>query len=153
MKTHIVTVIFLLMSVLLISQNASIERYNYDAAGRLIEVIYNDSIQINYEYDLSGNMTRRSVQLAIPTGLDPLEEEPLWTLYPNPATNQVHIRSGKSKKPKQIEVVDVTGRIVYKDNLLSGAASNIAINHFLPGIYVVKLKNQEQVETHKLTKL
>ena len=153
MKTYIVTVIFLLIGVFLIGQNTSIEQYDYDAAGRLIKVIYNDSIQINYEYDLSGNMTSRSVQLSIPTGLDRLGEETLWTVFPNPATNIVQIQSSPSIKPQQIEIIDVAGRIVYIDKLRSEGSSSIAINHFLPGIYVVKLKNQERLETHKLTKL
>ncbi|MEJ7627195.1 MAG: T9SS type A sorting domain-containing protein [Ferruginibacter sp.] len=69
-------------------------------------------------------------------------------ISPNPATNRIYIQGAENFK--QIEIVDVNGRVIKK---LGSSADNYYNVQFLPsGLYWIKLYGAGDVQTHKLIK-
>ena len=51
-----------------------------------------------------------------------------FTMYPNPATSEVHLRlQSSTSDPAEIRILDVTGRVVYQSNF---AATGVELNTF-----------------------
>lgn len=62
-----------------------------------------------------------------------------FTLYPNPAKNEVHIYT-ESNEAKTIRMYDVTGRMVQSVNVPATEHQvQMALNDFVPGTYIVEL--------------
>ncbi len=69
------------------------------------------------------------------------------SLYPNPASEQVTIRSGNTIE--QIIIMDISGRIVFAETI-SQTEARIATTTFHQGIYLVRIHTTEGVEVRKL---
>jgi hypothetical protein len=71
-------------------------------------------------------------------------------LAPNPAENSFKIIGLEQlTEPVKIELIDVTGKIVYSSNL--DAHSTIDCSHFTQGIYICKVATQQGILTKKLS--
>jgi hypothetical protein len=90
---------------------------------------------------------------------DQLTEEPeqLINVYPNPASEQVNIEfSLEQDQVVSVEIFDLTGRLVSKEeNSFSKGVRRIAYNirSFRSGIYYVRVKAGEEVQTVKWVKV
>lgn len=62
-----------------------------------------------------------------------------WNVYPNPATDRIHIQSA-TNEAATIEILDVTGKQVTRQNIVGGAAS-IQLNHLVQGMYLYQIKS------------
>jgi len=81
---------------------------------------------------------------------DFISEEAI-SIYPNPATNFVKIKSKTFEKVSAIELYDVLGKLVYFENILNANDIKIDVANFRKGIYFLKV-NFESAKT-KLSKL
>lgn len=90
-------------------------------------------------YDLNG--------LISTTNITQLEEKKDITIYPNPATSVIHI---KSEYPKAVdfELLTLTGKTVLS-GLLQSTQYRIDISHLPQGVYLLKTKNTN----HKILKI
>ncbi len=62
-------------------------------------------------------------------------------VYPNPAKELLHLRSNKNLYA-QISILDLSGKIILSQ--LQNTSEAISIAHLAPGIYFVRIENQDQ---------
>ena len=71
-------------------------------------------------------------------------------VYPNPVENILTFDFGKGHLPVQLEVKDLTGRLVWKDELLSGKFY-LNMESYKNGIYFITLyENNQFINTYKI---
>ena len=73
-------------------------------------------------------------------------------VYPNPAQNVVTIQIATNELTTQIQLIDLTGKVVYQNEILAGAATTVElpVNDLAAGIYQVVSVAGNQVQTTKL---
>jgi hypothetical protein len=109
------------------------------------------SYNINWTYtDANGNITTQvqHLEVSCPTSIDELNESVL-RLYPNPASDVLHINFGKNLPAQgySITLHNVLGRCVLHQPV-SGIIQNITLNELTPGVYYVSiLKNGTKTGT------
>jgi len=104
---------------------------------------------IRYSYSVIDNALgneNRSIQVQAETniGFSVLNEGSEAVIYPNPVSDILYI---KSDNIQQVEIYDLTGRLLIKEN-----TSSINVNNLKPGIYIVKVTTADGVTTHKVSK-
>ena len=76
------------------------------------------------------------------------------SIYPNPTSGVVNIRLNQTEKVKtRIEITDVTGKVVFKDNLgkFSGEYSKeIDLKQYGAGTYIINIEQGGDVRTEKV---
>lgn len=99
-----------------------------------------DSILIT---NISSNDTLKiesNVQLILTDGISGIEEDVLdlkQNIYPNPSYGELMIESNISSQQTNISIVDLSGRIVYREKLKATSADKITISNIPKGIYVL----------------
>ena len=71
----------------------------------------------------------------------------IFSIYPNPSNGYINIEMD-SKSQKDIEIFDLTGRIVLSESL-SESKWEVYLNE-VPGIYLVRLTIDNSVYTRKI---
>ena len=66
----------------------------------------------------------------------------LIRMYPNPATGLVHVEWDGIPGNYRLEVLSVTGALVYSDSGISGASAGLDISQFAPGSYLVQISGE-----------
>lgn len=76
------------------------------------------------------------------------------SVYPNPATSHLVIANDANFESMTIEMLDINGRVVLVDNnsLMNNNQAEIMIDHLTPGVYTLRLHNQEGQRTFKIVK-
>ncbi|MDA3892696.1 MAG: T9SS type A sorting domain-containing protein [Salinivirgaceae bacterium] len=76
--------------------------------------------------------------------------------YPNPCTSILNIaHNGLNNSNAQIEIYDLSGKIMYNKNVTTGTVKNeisININHLEKGLYIIFVKTAEQSVSRKFIK-
>lgn len=72
------------------------------------------------------------------------------TLFPNPSSDVLNIRSGYDLNNAHLQIVSVSGRTVYERNLENGRSWAIATSNLTKGVYVLKISTSGQTFTEKL---
>jgi len=89
-----------------------------------------------------------------PTGFKekPRTDDFAFTLYPNPASHQVRIRSGEPLKgAAQISLLNGLGQVLNHYSL-EGRTKTISVNSLKQGIYYLRVKTEETTVTKKFVK-
>ncbi|CAN5418369.1 hypothetical protein BH11BAC1_BH11BAC1_13790 [soil metagenome] len=74
-------------------------------------------------------------------------------LYPNPASNGITLFAGsKISTTFLMTISDVTGREILSRQIISNHKTQVSIGEFSPGIYFVKIRNNEMFATKKFIK-
>jgi Secretion system C-terminal sorting domain len=75
------------------------------------------------------------------------------SIYPNPSKGIFTLGIGNSI-PKNIEVTDVTGKIILSKNNFQNSSSEVALDlsSVSKGVYFVKIATDEQTVTKKIIK-
>jgi hypothetical protein len=91
-----------------------------------------------------------------PIGLNPEQSINRINIYPNPASNQVNIdfQNGINEKTR-IELMDVSGKIVFAEFLQAGSPVTHTINlsSAEEGIYLIQISNAEYNVSEKIIKV
>jgi hypothetical protein len=72
-----------------------------------------------------------------------------FKIFPNPTTKNINISVPKTEKPTNVEILNLNGQCVYKQEINSENA-NISLPNLNKGLYLVKFTNEELVKTEKL---
>jgi hypothetical protein len=66
--------------------------------------------------------------------------DPVFSVFPNPASDKVFIRFQKQPVSATINIYDLSGRLVMSEEVVSnGETSELNISHLTPGLYIVQL--------------
>jgi len=109
-------------------------------------------------YEIIRKNTGNLKRMANPNATNGSEEEKLekdFAVYPNPFSDKIffQLSSQEELKYKTIEIVDITGKIVYCKNISTETGLlEIETNKFSSGIYLYKLINDEKVTSGKIIK-
>jgi len=101
--------------------------------------------------------SQETLSKTIQISLVSLSEESLsgFSLYPNPTNGKVHLVSGQDFQSKSVvEVYNMMGtRLTAKtySNLAKGQSIAIDLQHYAPGIYIIKLCNDEGCWSQKVS--
>jgi hypothetical protein len=78
----------------------------------------------------------------------PSIENPVFTIYPNPAEDFLIIRS---EFPGNIELFNSIGKLMYQ-NVSVEFSSRIDISDFEDGVYIIRITSTEGVSRRKMVK-
>lgn len=78
---------------------------------------------------------------------DPRQESHDFTLYPNPAFDDVVYITTRNNEHKVITVYDVFGKVVLRDRISTNALN---ISRLVPGVYVLQVAERNKTMTRKL---
>ncbi|PLX14145.1 MAG: hypothetical protein C0597_10470 [Marinilabiliales bacterium] len=109
------------------------------------------NIPENVATDSIGNPNMAAAQWTItytPTNIELLKEYGI-SIYPNPSDGKFRVDIAKSNAT-QISVIDISGRVIYSENLLRKYSSEIDLSRFSKGVYVLKMKVDNQEITSKV---
>lgn len=76
-------------------------------------------------------------------------------VYPNPASNELHIAFDKQANNTMITIADVTGKIVYSNNvgtLTGGSEQVVNMGNNPAGIYILRIANNGEEAVYKIVK-
>ena len=68
-------------------------------------------------------------------------------LYPNPANDNVSVVSNENG---QLNILDMSGRIVFTESLISNTRLNVSISDLPTGVYQINLVSEQSSKTEKL---
>lgn len=71
-------------------------------------------------------------------------------VYPDPVTDELIIEFKGNTNKTNFEVINASGQMVYTGNLLEKEV--VKTSHFIPGVYLVKLKSGDTFEFKKVIK-
>lgn len=112
--------------------------YTYDTPGLLVVKItqnYTDDDWVNYrryryEYQISTKMKENQIKFHI---------------YPNPASDMINIRFEETSN-KNIEIIDMQGRIMYSLNTHETQAS-LPVSHLPAQMYLIRIQDRGLIQT------
>jgi hypothetical protein len=74
-----------------------------------------------------------------------------WNIYPNPASQIVHIRAVASERASQVVLSDVLGRIVKRSSILAGATTaDVAVENLPTGSYLLQIRSGDVLHTERI---
>ncbi|MBN1181937.1 MAG: T9SS type A sorting domain-containing protein, partial [Bacteroidales bacterium] len=72
-------------------------------------------------------------------------------IYPNPASNELYIKSAFSLKDfMMIKLMDISGNILYQDEMKNTELKKIFTGSFTPGFYMIQIFSNEYLHTEKV---
>ncbi len=83
-------------------------------------------------------------------GVDENNKEDMVEVYPNPATNQLTIKTAQFKE-KEIRITDVLGNLI-QQSMLNSHQSTIDISNLAKGIYFIELQTEKGILRRKFVK-
>ena len=75
-----------------------------------------------------------------------------FNLYPNPATNIVHITNGENMLVQQIAVYDTAGKLITTENYNNKTEIQLNVENLASGTYMLHLQTNEGTAVKKLVK-
>jgi extracellular elastinolytic metalloproteinase len=83
-------------------------------------------------------------------GINQIISKDQFNIYPNPAQNDFYINFNSNLKYIQFYIFNTLGEIIYSKNIADNENSILVNQGFLPGLYMVVLKTENQIYTEKL---
>ena len=128
--------------------------------GNAIDIVWNfrhGITEATLSVTADANCSQETLSKTIQINLVFLSEECMagFSLYPNPTDGKVHLISGQDFQSKSVvEVYNMMGtRLTAKTyrNLTKGQSIAIDLQHYAPGIYIIKLCNDEGCWSQKVS--
>lgn len=75
-----------------------------------------------------------------------------FSVFPNPATNDVTIRfdENQQKANTTVSLLDMQGKLLYSNDVKNNHEASISIRNYAPGIYLIRVTNGNQNSYRKL---
>ncbi len=108
-------------------------------AGTVIE----NSASIMYNYNLDKMVTTPVTQVLVTNtlGMKVLAQSENVMVFPNPSEGMVNIQLDAGIQNASIELFDITGRSIYRNEDLSSGISTINLSEFDKGIYIYRISD------------
>ena len=74
-----------------------------------------------------------------------------FTISPNPGRNSLNIKLPSADSDMKLEVFDVLGKRVYQ-GIVSQLESSVNVSNWKSGVYLVRISNNEIVQTKRFIK-
>ena len=103
-------------------------------AGAVTDVAGNDNTEASATYTYEEPVN----------SLSSLSEEGI-KIYPNPADDNLHI---ELTTESMVSIMNMNGMVLYQNDRVSN--ETISLNGFVPGMYIVRIKNRDKVTQHRL---
>jgi len=87
----------------------------------------------------------------LPTSITSPDQLISLKVYPNPATNEFNIEFTGNTRETDLEIINSIGQAVYTGNIIEKKV--VSTKHFIPGLYVIKIKNGDKIEFKKIQKV
>ncbi|PCJ23016.1 MAG: PKD domain-containing protein [Flavobacteriales bacterium] len=100
--------------------------------------------------DGGNNLYIDDINIGITTGIEMLEEEVQFTVYPNPASDNIVIDFTKFSADKTISIYNSIGKLVLSKMISAKGKHTILVNHFSSGIYYLVLEGSGTLNTQKI---
>jgi hypothetical protein len=107
------------------------------------------SLFAEYSFDIAGNITL-TANFTPKVGIS-TKQLAGFTIYPNPVKGQLRITNYELRNG-DVEIYDVTGKLVFRSNNLKVSKSNeliIDVSTFPAGVYTIRLIDKKSVSTQK----
>jgi hypothetical protein len=139
---------------------SSIAASTIDTLNNLIYLTTTDffSTGDGFIYDLDGVQTGLfdagisaqaiAVDYRLNSGTDRIVEKPMISLFPNPATDFINIRTNTKISIQSINIVDDMGRIIYQGNV----SNKIDISKLKPGVYFLNIMGDNSRSSSRFIK-
>jgi len=75
-----------------------------------------------------------------------------FSLFPNPATQTVHINFQSTNKIAVVQIFDMNGKAMYKSTIETFGKREIDISKFVPGTYLLQLNDGGKIQSSKFIK-
>lgn len=85
------------------------------------------------------------------TGVDEADNSSAVSVYPVPANDVLNIQFNQNATETEMEIADLSGKIILKKALLSSPAQT-DVSQLSPGVYIVTLKTKDRSTVHKFIK-
>ena len=85
-------------------------------------------------------------------GVEAAGDKAKISVYPNPASDVVHLVSDRALADARLALSDLQGRTVYAESGLDGNRFSIPVAHLLPGMYLLELQAENTSLRAKLMK-
>jgi PKD repeat protein len=82
------------------------------------------------------------VVLFVVTGINDIEHENIFVIYPNPAKNTITIQTASGIKPQEVEIVNTLGQVV-TSSVVEKEQSTFDISKLSNGVYYLFLENEQ----------
>ena len=121
----------------------------------LMETAYNDQFTEQAGVLRFGhgkvNAYQAVLQAMTTVGIDDyvINKESLFTVFPNPATNQCFVTANTESDNTLCQLMDMAGRVV-SQTILTPGVNTLNVQHLSPGCYVMKITDNTTVVTKKL---
>lgn len=129
---------------------------NSNKSIELIGSILDNSLATSWKLaDFSGGTPFNVTQLLNHNSLEQLNNSVftnIFTIYPNPATDFVYIKSNEMVRGEKamLSIYNSTGTLVYQDIIITSDGSGINISYLKPGLYIFIIKAQNQLYKSKV---
>lgn len=122
-----------------------------DIDERVYHYTYNESDIFRVAIDVQADMTVKVVYGEAGRGaIDAAAAKVSMNLNPNPATNNVQLSIAGVNGTVNCAILDMSGRVVYNQNINAEATQNINLSNLAKGAYFVRITNSEFTKVEKL---
>ena len=127
--------------------------HTYSAVGNYtVCLTITDSVGCTSTYcDSVNSVIAINVTKPAPSGIKELTGDSRFTLFPNPANDNITIEIFDFSKDETISVYDIQGQLLMQQPMLQ-AKTNVDISSFTKGIYFIKVASENGVEVKKFMK-
>ena len=84
-----------------------------------------------------------------PVGINEVENESIWSVYPNPASERITVVLNELKPNSKMEISDITGKKLHAQ-FINEKSTEIKTNNFESGIYFIKIIQKDLITTKKI---
>ena len=84
-----------------------------------------------------GTMAPSDTVVEFPSGIEPVQHVPIVKLYPNPANEWIRISA--EEHIKQVDIIDLHGRVIMSKSDLAGSSTQINTSALAKGFYLVNI--------------
>ncbi len=102
------------------------------------------------EYRTINILSNRTINdiWGVPTSTNPIDSELSYKVYPNPTSDLIYIES--SEIIREIQLVDISGRIVKTFINLNNVNYSVNVNDLNEGVYILSLKTKGKIQNAKI---